>query len=1165
MKDKLAIVILFFIIECSIAIGGLQPKLLYLRNSEYLLVNENNIFRIENNTISSTKKISLEENSGNLNNIFKFNCLDESICVFINNYLYIFSSEGYFMKKLKIFDDNKITKYFAAPYYNNIKELNTFNYIILSVNSKGNFEIIFCKYDGYINKNIFVSKKETSLFYEKNVLNLKETDFTCNLISNSILCFFSNSKQLNNEINIIKFEVNFDNKNINIINIKKPTDNFILKGNPINSIINLNNSKINLFYSIKDENDKKINKVIRYNIKENKFEFIKEKNESIIDYIGYSKLLSDSKANMDYLESKDKYILYFINTRNKLIILELNNFFQIDSQRTITLGNNFKNYTFDSNKNINNNKSNAFFSKLLKNNREIKMRYLQENPGNEQNGNANQGSGDNPNGNNGNSNNDNNNQQGDNSNEDNNNNPIEGDKSGSQNNAEGNNQVNPENQNNNQGGLNNNSNSEGANPGGQGEGGNQGHEPERRGQTSGGFYFDFDNKNTTMPRDQIRDNRDSIMQNIEPGESYELKGDDYSIRVAPMGQRQDGGTSIDFRDCENKLREYYNLSSTSVLNVFQTEVTSSNNRSLTNKLQYVVYDENNTQLNLSICEDQKIQINFAIKENSSFSLERFTHFEDKGIDILNSSDPFFNDICYSYSDGDSDMVLKDRISDIFQNYSLCDSGCEYEGLNSTSGTVSCSCSVNTDDSDTDDDNSSENIKQIFLSLFSDSTFGVIQCYNLVFNKSKKSNIGFWVFLVIIIGHIPLYVWFFMKGNSQIKDYINKEMEKYHYLDEPKEKIEENNKNNPPKKTNPISDKNSNNKSRNVESDLAQKKENLNLIKNTAETEGNEISNNDKLNIDYSPRDKINMVINAEQTSNSNSKGGLNENIITVYKTEENIVQNEKNLKQKEKGANSSYFLIHIDANNSPDNDKPIESNYILDNYEFETAIKFESRSFWRILYIVLIAKDNILNTFILRSPLQSKPLSICLLLFSYISDLALNTLFYFSDNISDKYHYTGKYLFWYTLFNNLLISVISTVLSLILGAILNLFADSKDGIEEEFKEEEKKLREDSNYKVSEERKKEILNKINKELYKLKIKMTIFVVIDFIILLLFFYFVTAFCEVYKNTQTSWISDAIVSIIISFPIELAIALVITIIYFLSIKYKWKYVYKLAMFLI
>ena len=128
----------------------------------------------------------------------------------------------------------------------------------------------------------------------------------------------------------------------------------------------------------------------------------------------------------------------------------------------------------------------------------------------------------------------------------------------------------------------------------------------------------------------------------------------------------------------------------------------------------------------------------------------------------------------------------------------------------------------------------------------------------------------------------------------------------------------------------------------------------------------------------------------------------------------------------------------------------------------------------------------------------------------------MNTLFYFSDNISDKYHYTGKYLYWYTLFNNILISVISTILSMILNGILNLMADSKDDMEEEFKEEEKKLREDPKYKVSEERKEEILRKINKCLKKLKIKMTFFVIVDFIILLFFFCFVTAFCEVYKNT-------------------------------------------------
>ena len=69
-----------------------------------------------------------------------------------------------------------------------------------------------------------------------------------------------------------------------------------------------------------------------------------------------------------------------------------------------------------------------------------------------------------------------------------------------------------------------------------------------------------------------------------------------------------------------------------------------------------------------------------------------------------------------------------------------------------------------------------------LNLFEDSTFGVIKCYNLVFNVSNKSNnIGFWLFTIIIIAHIPLYIKFFDKGISPIKEYIVNEMTKFHYF------------------------------------------------------------------------------------------------------------------------------------------------------------------------------------------------------------------------------------------------------------------------------------------------------------------------------------------------------------------------------------------------
>ena len=1029
-----------------------------------------------------------------------------------------------------------------------------FNYIISYIDERGYFVTNFYKYK-FPEENAHCFKSELNLKKDRNIeVSIKENDFACQLISNSIYCFFSDANS--NEMIVKKLNIDFRQKKINFSNLIKPKKILIFATKIIKSFISQDKSKILIFYSSKDGiTDKARNNCAIYNMMHNNFEFIPEVDEFFYNKNDKTEDDLNNELNMDYFPSNNKYVLYKLNEKREILILELDGFFKVESKRKYILDNkldkssfnlikfylinNNRNYQIvllNKNNNIENNTTglNILFSNLVQSHKNFNLRNLQDNNG-------------------------------------------QGGESGGE------------------GGESGGEGGEGGESGGQGgeggQGANNAHQGERNGEIGGGS-FDFDNKDITISREEVKENRDELMSYVEPGESYELKGEDYSIRIAPMGQGgEQGSTSIDFMDCENKLRAYYNLSNDSVLSVFQTEVTSSNNKSLTNKVQYVVYDENNTQLNLSVCENEQIKISYAIKDDSNFNLTRYSYFEEKGIDILDSTDPFFNDICYTYSDGTSDVILSDRINDIYQNYSLCDSGCEYQGLNSLMGTISCSCNVTDTDSD-DDDDETANLKSIILSLFSDSSFGVVQCYKRVFQDDKTSNIGFWVFLVIIIAHIPLYVQFFMKGNSNIKNYIDQEMEKYHYLvnqggDNNDNNSEEKKISNPPKnsKEKPKSNENKNIISRNADGDLYKKSENLNLVKNTAETEGNEDNNENKdiklnqinqilkkENNGNIQNDKLKIVIDQNNTNDSTSKREVNQNqLITVYKTEETLGEKDeqKEKVQKEKteknSSKSAYFLIQIDANNSPDSDKPVESNYILNNYEYDTAIKYESRTFWRILYIVLISKDNILNTFILKSPLESKPLQICLLIFSYTCDLALNTLFYFSDNISDKYHYTGKYLFWYTLFNNILISVISTILSLILGGILNLMAESKDNMEEEFKEEEKKLRKDPNYKVSDERKKEILQKIQKELKKLKIKMTFFVVIDLVILLFFFYFVTAFCEIYHNTQTSWISDAVVSIIISFPIELAIALGITIAYFLAVKYKWKIIYKIVMFLI
>ena len=148
--------------------------------------------------------------------------------------------------------------------------------------------------------------------------------------------------------------------------------------------------------------------------------------------------------------------------------------------------------------------------------------------------------------------------------------------------------------------------------------------------------------------------------------------------------------------------------------------------------------------------------------------------------------------------------------------------------------------------------------------------------------------------------------------------------------------------------------------------------------------------------------------------------------------------------------------------------------------------------------------------------MEIQSLRICLLIFIYSCNFALNTLFYFSDKISDKYHYKEDNFFSFTLINNISICVISTLLSSIIVLLLKYLINSKNDIIKYFREEELKMRKNKKYIVNKAQKNFIRLKLIKEFKYLRLKNFLFIFIEFIILLFFFYFTTAFCEVYKNT-------------------------------------------------
>ena len=663
-------------------------------------------------------------------------------------------------------------------------------------------------------------------------------------------------------------------------------------------------------------------------------------------------------------------------------------------------------------------------------------------------------------------------------------------------------------------------------------------------------------ENNTL--DDILKDLNSIIKKVNNNSIYENKEEDYIIKISPINYDnfELSSTYINFSNCEDSLRKKYNLPHEAMLTVAMIEIEKNDDKAATSQVEYEVYYEGK-KLDLSVCRNDKIEINYDISNNTVLNIPLISKFSDLGIDILDSKHEFFIDICYPYSENNSDMILRDRILKIYQNYSICEDLCNYEKINLDSKIITCKCNVKT--------KAESSIRplrfdNIILDLITNSSFGVVKCYNLVFNfKTKLNNIGFWIFSIVIIIHFPLIIHYFIYGITPISKYIINEMKKYNYF---------RNQENPIKRgrkkismdskiyhvnfkdlginTNIHEKKIININNKNNENEIKHKplKTNLN---NLIDNPDIKVLSSSILGIDIS-----NRKINNEKTGKKFlSTQGIN-------KKSQHI---EKFSNSEDKTLSNEYLLIQINANNSKNN-TPLESKLLLDNYDYEDAIKYDKRSFLRIYYICILSKENILNFFLIKSPLELRSLRLIIIIFIYSCDFALNTVFYFNDNISDKFYYEGNNLYLFTTFNNFFISFLSIILSFSLVNSLQIFTNSKDSIENLFRIEEKKMRKNIKYKVSLKRKKEILKAIIKINKKLKIKIIIFIILELLIMLFFYYFVTAFCEVYSNTQISWIIDSFVSFLLSFPLEFIYALIIAVFYKISIQFKLRWLYKIIM---
>jgi hypothetical protein len=466
--------------------------------------------------------------------------------------------------------------------------------------------------------------------------------------------------------------------------------------------------------------------------------------------------------------------------------------------------------------------------------------------------------------------------------------------------------------------------------------------------------------------------------------------------------------------------------------------------------------------------------------------------------------------------------------------------------------VTCNCEIK---KEVNTDVSSPVFNTMVKNIFTDSNIGILKCHDLIFSlKIKLNNIGFWIFLFFAICHIPLYIHYFINGITSILVYCEYNIR---------------NRNDINMLNNSFINKENNllsNKKIKIEKDKLNLKASLNSSKNSMTN----IKYKSTISKKISDIKKSTNIKSLNKHKN-NTKKLLNPN---KKKWKINFKKNNKSkdlysLKKDCKYSNSSISIIKIRRKEDNINKKLVkknkvinESRYNLEIYSFENAILYDKRKFWRLYYICLLSKERFLNTFFLRSPLEIKSLRITLFIFNYSCDLALNSLFYSNQKISDKYHYNGNNLRLFVLINNITISLFSTIISILIIKILSIFTHSKTRINKIFNE----IKNKSNQKELEYKKNNInfyIERIYKICNILKIKIVFYIVFEFAILLFFFYYVTGFCIVYQKTQIDWLLDSITSVLLPILFKLFYSFFIAILYIISLKKKSKILFKIAIF--
>ena len=522
---------------------------------------------------------------------------------------------------------------------------------------------------------------------------------------------------------------------------------------------------------------------------------------------------------------------------------------------------------------------------------------------------------------------------------------------------------------------------------------------------------------------------------------------------------------IDLGECETKLRTIYHIQQNDSLIIIKNEKRS--NKASEKNINFEVYEPyNKTKLNLSVCNETSINIYVHMELNEK-NQKIYEKMKESGYDMFNINDPFYQDICTPFDSlNDTDILLIDRINYIYNNDDTqCQSNCKFSSYSIESNYLNCSCSTN-------EDNVNQNNNKI-------DKFSAKKLYESFYDVLKYSNYEILKCFSMILDKNILKINF---GSSIVIIYFT-----YYFvcffiyifrgIIPLKIQLR--------KDITQMESKNISNSNKLLKSDIMnllyppiKKKSNGNLKKN------NKIIN----------KGKIKSSIKISNKSKVSSNYISNKNLLIKSPFINLDIQSDKKDLKSNKTGKEIIIKKEYDV-------------YELNELEYLEAIKYDKRSIFEIYWSTLKREHLLIFTFLNCNDYNLLVIKISRFIFLIVGDMALNVFFFSDDSMHKLFLNYGKYDF----VQQIPQITYSTIISQLIEVFLCFLSLTDKYI----------------YQIKSSLINGKINIIQKIIRCINLKLAMFFLFTFIFFIIYWYIISVFCAVYKNTQIAFIKDSALS--------------------------------------